>query len=141
MFQCTDFSLCRLLLLQTTGSRHGGFSSCSSWAQGPGSVVVTHRPSCFVAWGILDQRSNPPVSPALAGRFLSNAPPGKSKRSKSFTLQIKPKEDFTEVLSSRLPLSLNTSLRGQLFETFSQLTPLFLVLPFLSFFSPSLFVP
>ena len=41
--QCTGFSLCRLLLLQSTGS-----------------VVVTHRPSCFVAQGILlDQRLNP----------------------------------------------------------------------------------
>ena len=31
--QCTDFSLLWLLLLQNTGSRHVGFSSCGIWAQ------------------------------------------------------------------------------------------------------------
>ena len=34
--QCTGFSLQWLLLFQSTGSRHTGFSSCGSWA----SVVV-----------------------------------------------------------------------------------------------------
>ena len=31
--QCTFFSLLWLLLLQSTGSRHVGFSSCGTWAQ------------------------------------------------------------------------------------------------------------
>ena len=31
--QCMGFSLWWLLLLQSTGSRHAGFSSCSTWAQ------------------------------------------------------------------------------------------------------------
>ena len=31
--QCTCFSLRWLLLLQSTGSRHAGFSSCGTWAQ------------------------------------------------------------------------------------------------------------
>ena len=31
--RCTSFSLQRLLSLQSTGSRHKGFSSCSVWAQ------------------------------------------------------------------------------------------------------------
>ena len=31
--QCTGFSLWWLLLLQSTGSRRAGFSSCSVWAQ------------------------------------------------------------------------------------------------------------
>ena len=31
--RCTGFSLWWLLLLQSTGSRHVGFSSCSPWAQ------------------------------------------------------------------------------------------------------------
>ena len=30
---CAGFSLWRLLLLQSTGSRHTGFSSCATWAQ------------------------------------------------------------------------------------------------------------
>ena len=31
--RCTGFSLQWLLLLQSTGSRHTGFSSCGTWAQ------------------------------------------------------------------------------------------------------------
>ena len=31
--QCARFSLSWLLLLQSTGSRRAGFSSCSTWAQ------------------------------------------------------------------------------------------------------------
>ena len=31
--RCAGFSLWRLLLLQSTGSRHVGFSSCGTWAQ------------------------------------------------------------------------------------------------------------
>ena len=30
--RCTDFSLQWLLLFQSTGSRHVGFSSCGTWA-------------------------------------------------------------------------------------------------------------
>ena len=30
---CVGFSLRRLLLLQSTGSKHSGFSSCSTWTQ------------------------------------------------------------------------------------------------------------
>ena len=32
LLRCAGFSLQWLLLLQSTGSRHGGFSSCGSWA-------------------------------------------------------------------------------------------------------------
>ena len=60
--RCTGFSLLWLLLLQSTGSRRAGFSSCSTWAQQlrrKGSVVVVHGLSCSVACGIfLDQGSN-----------------------------------------------------------------------------------
>ena len=41
--QCVGFSLRWLLLLQSMGSRHVGFSSCGTWAQKlwhMGSVVV-----------------------------------------------------------------------------------------------------
>ena len=33
LLQCTGLSLQWLLLLQSTGSRHAAFSSCSMWAQ------------------------------------------------------------------------------------------------------------
>ena len=33
LLQCMGFSLWWLLLLQSTGSRHAGFSNCSVWAQ------------------------------------------------------------------------------------------------------------
>ena len=44
--RCAGFSLQWLLLLQSTGSRHTGFSSCGTWAQQlwhVGSVVMAHR--------------------------------------------------------------------------------------------------
>ena len=34
LLRCTGFSLQWLLLLQSMGSRHAGFSSCGSWALG-----------------------------------------------------------------------------------------------------------
>ena len=45
LLPCTGFSLRWLLLLQNTGSRHTGFSSCGTWAQQlwcMDSVVVSH---------------------------------------------------------------------------------------------------
>ena len=58
----------------------GGFSCCARalgvWA----SAVVVPRPSCSMVCAILlDQGSNP-CFPALAGRFLSTVPPGKSQK-------------------------------------------------------------
>ena len=50
--RCAGFSL----LLQSTGSRRAGFSSCGTWA----SVAVAHGLSCSAACGILpDRGSNP----------------------------------------------------------------------------------
>ena len=100
--QCTGFSLLWLLLLWSTGSRHAGFSSCSTQAQclclsgsvlvscrlstcvlqaqylcPAGSVILVLGLSCFnhVAFpgpGI------EPVSPALTGEFSSTVLRGKS---------------------------------------------------------------
>ena len=64
--QCAGFSLWWLLLLQSTGSRRMGFSSCGTRAQ------LLRGLSDFPEPGL------EPVSPALAGRFLTTAPPGKS---------------------------------------------------------------
>ena len=51
------------------------------WSIGPraGSVAVAHRPSSSMARGILVPRPGmEPVSPELAGRFLTFGPPEKS---------------------------------------------------------------
>ena len=81
---CAGFSLQWLLLLWSTGSRCAGFSSC-------GSRALEHRLSSCGAWaqllhGMWDllEPGLKPVSPALAGRFLTTAPPGKP----SVTLNI-----------------------------------------------------
>ena len=64
---CAGVSLRWLLLLQSMGSRHAGFSSCGAVSvvvacglQSTGSVVVAHGFSCSAACGILpDQGLNP----------------------------------------------------------------------------------
>ena len=60
------FSLRWLLLLQSTGSRRTG------------SVLVELGLSCSTACGIFPDQGSNPLSPALEGRFLTTAPPGKS---------------------------------------------------------------
>ena len=74
---CVGFSLWCLLLLQSTGCRHTGFSNC-------GSRALEHRLSSCGAWALLlhgmwdpPGPGLEPVSPALAGRFLTTAPPEK----------------------------------------------------------------
>ena len=74
---CVGFSLRWLLLLRSTGSRHTGFSNC-------GSRALERRLSSCGAWALLlrgmwdlPRPGLEPVSPALAGRFLTTVPPGK----------------------------------------------------------------
>ena len=75
--RCAGFSLSWLLLLQSTGSRGTGFSSCGSRA------LERRLSSCGAgAWLLRGTWDLPipgiePVSLALAGRFLTTAPPGK----------------------------------------------------------------
>ena len=61
-----------LLLLQSTGSRRKGFSSCSVCALGRVGLVAL--------WHVGSSRTIEPVSPALAGGFLTTAPSGKSHK-------------------------------------------------------------
>ena len=79
--RCAGFSLQWLLLLWSTGSRRTGFSSC-------GSQALERRLSSCGAWaqllrGMWDLPGPglKPVSPALAGRFLTTVPLGKSEYS------------------------------------------------------------
>ena len=65
LLRCAGFSLQLFLLLRGTGSRHAGF------------IVAVHRLSCHVACGIFPDQESNLLSPALAGGFLSTAPPAK----------------------------------------------------------------
>ena len=67
VFVAARFSLRWLLLLWSTGSRRAGFSSCGSRAQ------LLHGKWDLPGPGL------EPGSPALAGGFLTTAPPGKSR--------------------------------------------------------------
>ena len=64
---CTGLSLRWLLLLQSMGSRRVGFSSCGA------------RASLLRAMWVPPGPGLEPVSPALAGRFLTTVPSGKPK--------------------------------------------------------------
>ena len=81
--RCAGFSLWWLLLLRSTGSRCTGFSSCGMQAQ------------LFRGMWYLPGAGLEPVSPALAGGFLTTAPPGKSQA--SFIISICP-YNFLRVL-------------------------------------------
>ena len=81
---CTVFSLWWLLLLQSMCSRHASFSSCGTQAQQmwlTGSRVQAQQlwHMSLVAHGMWDLPGPglKPVSLALAGSFLTTAPPGK----------------------------------------------------------------
>ena len=87
------YSLWGLLLLQITGSRHSSFSTCGTWAQKlwpAGSRLRTQQ-----LWHVgvvaphmwnLPRPEIKPMSPALADRFLSTTPPGKSKTTVLITI-------------------------------------------------------
>ena len=74
---CSEASL--LSSCSGWASHCGGFSSCEELSlECVGSVVVLHRLS-VPAWGILVPRPGiEPMSPALAGGFLTTGPPGMS---------------------------------------------------------------
>ena len=76
---CVDFSLRRLLTLQSTGFRHTGFRSC-------GSGTLEHVLSSCGAWAQLlhgtwglPRLGIEPMSPALGSGFSTNGPPGMSQ--------------------------------------------------------------
>ena len=67
--RCAGFSVWWLLLLWSTGSRRTGFSSCGA------------RASLLRGMWDLPGPGLEPVSPALAGGFLTTVPPGKPCKS------------------------------------------------------------
>ena len=86
--QCTGFSLQWPVLSRSRGSRHTGFSSCGCGLSSCGSQAPERRLSNCGAraqllrgmWD-LPRPGLEPMSPALAGGFLTTAPPGKSLHS------------------------------------------------------------
>ena len=83
--RCAGFSLQWLLLLQSTGPGHAGSVVVVSGLSSCGSRALGYRLSSCGAWAYLLHEVWDPlgpgiklVSPALAGRFLTTAPPGKS---------------------------------------------------------------
>ena len=86
--RCAGLSVSRPLLLWSTGSR------CT------GSVVVAHGPSRSAACGNPPRPGLEPVSPALAGRFSTTAPPGKPP----FHILSSGQFTFIDLLGSRRSL-------------------------------------
>ena len=77
LLRCTGFSLQWLLLLRSTGSRSMGFSSCGSQALEQRLSSCGARALLLRSMWDLPGPGLEPVSPALAGGFLTTAPPGK----------------------------------------------------------------
>ena len=73
---CTGFSLRWLLLLWSTGSKCEAFSSCGSWAPERRLSSCGLRAQLLRGMWDLPGPGLEPVSPALAGGFLTTAPPG-----------------------------------------------------------------
>ena len=74
------FSSCSergLLLLRSTGSRRAGFSSCDSRALERRLSSCGTRAQLLCGMWDLPGPGLEPLSPALAGGFLTTAPPGK----------------------------------------------------------------
>ena len=74
---CVGFSLRWLLLLRSPGSRHAGVCSCGSRALEHRFRSCGSRASLLCGMWELPGPGLEPLSPALAGRFLTTAPPGK----------------------------------------------------------------
>ena len=81
---CTGFSLWWLLLVQSTGSRCMGFSSCGSRAL-EALAQQLWRTGLVALWHVGSFRTrgqtHVPCIGALAGRFLTTVPPGRSPSS------------------------------------------------------------
>ena len=94
LLRCAGFSLWWLLLLQSTGSRRVGFSSCGTQALERRLSSCGARAQLLRSMWDLPGPGLEPVCPALAGRLLTTAPPGNSffMLLQSFELSFGPKD-------------------------------------------------
>ena len=81
--RCAGFSSRWLLQLQSMGSRRVGFSSCGTRALERRLSSCGSRTQLLRGMWDLPGPGLEPVSPALAGGFLTTAPPGKPQESLS----------------------------------------------------------
>ena len=77
LLQCMGFSSRWLLLLWNTGSRRVGFSGCGSRALECRLSSCGARTQLLCGMWDLPRPGLEPVTPALAGGFLTTVPPGK----------------------------------------------------------------
>ena len=106
---CAGFSLRRPLLLQSTGSRHTGLSRCGLRALERRLSSCGARAQLLRGMWDLPRPGLEPMSPALAGGFLTTAPPGKPEFLKS--LESNMFSFFNKILQVHfLPLSIKISL-------------------------------
>ena len=82
---CAGFSLRWLLLLWSKGCRRQGFSTCGSWALEHRLSSCGSQASLLRGMWDLSGPGLKPMSPTLAGGFLTTAPPGKSLNDCSFS--------------------------------------------------------
>ena len=110
-----------LLLLQSTGSRRVGFSSCGSRALERRLSSCGTRASLLRGMWNLPRPGLEPVSPALAGGFLTTAPPGKARASdfRSLTLGMAFLQQLS-FLSLGWPFSCMVGYIGRMLKTGSQ---------------------
>ena len=77
LLRCAGFSLQWLLLLRGVGSRCAGFSSCSLQAPERRLSSCGIRAQLLCGMWDLPRPGLEPMSPSLAGGFLTTVPPGK----------------------------------------------------------------
>ena len=94
LLRCPGFSLRWLLLLQSTGSRHAGFSSCDQRALERRLSCCGTRASLPCRMWDLPGPGMEPVSPALAGGVLTTAPPRKSLKCSYLSVQCNNNTNF-----------------------------------------------
>ena len=102
---------CNMLRCSTWACHCGGFSCCRAWVlnagasafsahrlQSVGSVILVHWLSCSAACRIFPDQGLNPLSPALAGRLISIAPPGKSQSDHIELITLRDREEEKRML-------------------------------------------
>ena len=113
--RCAGFLLRWLLLLRSTGSRRTGFSSCGSRALERRLSSCGARAQLLRGTWDLPGPGLEPVCPALTGRFLTTAPPGKSYSLllKAIRIECVHQQNISQMM-------VILSLKNQLFKSYTK---------------------